>query len=86
MNVVSDYDAWHISEEPVSVEMILENLRKSIDKAKNIIKNSLPHIPSSRGQECECHKAVENIIVTSSELIPSQTKEKLKLIIGKYLK
>ncbi|MFQ6084066.1 MAG: S-methyl-5'-thioadenosine phosphorylase [Candidatus Aminicenantia bacterium] len=86
MNVVSDYDAWHISKEPVSVEMILGNLEKSIDKAKSIIKRSLSIIPSSRGDKCECHRAVENIIVTDPQLIPSQTREKVKLIIEKYLK
>jgi len=86
MNVVSDYDAWHLTEEPVSVEIILENLEKSINKAKNIIKKALPLIPLSRGEKCECGKALENAIVTAPDLIPSEIKEKLKLIIEKYLK
>ncbi|MCP2605202.1 S-methyl-5'-thioadenosine phosphorylase [Candidatus Aminicenantes bacterium AH-873-B07] len=86
MNVVSDYDAWHLTEEPVSVEIILENLKKSIDKAKNIIKKSLLLIPSSRGEKCECHRAIENTIVTAPNLIPSESKERIKLIIEKYLK
>jgi len=86
MNLVTDYDVWHTSEEPVSVEMILENLSYNIRNAKQIIKKAIADIPSQRGRQCECANALENCIVTKENIIPQETKEKLRLIIGKYIK
>jgi 5'-methylthioadenosine phosphorylase len=84
MNLVTDYDVWHEEEETVSVELILENLRQNIHNAKNIIKQALSNLPE-RGEGCGCSQAIKNCIVTLPELIPPETREKLKHIIGKYL-
>lgn len=86
MNLVSDYDVWHAEEEPVSVEIILENLHLNIHNAKAIIKKALSVLPEERGAQCDCGVAMENIVVTKSELIPEETKERLRLIIEKYIK
>jgi 5'-methylthioadenosine phosphorylase len=86
MNLVSDYDVWHVEEEPVSVEIILENLRQNIHHAKAIIKKTLSVLPEQRGAQCDCGVAMENIVVTKPELIPEETKEKLRLILEKYIK
>ncbi len=85
MNLVTDYDVWHASEETVSVKMILENLSYNIHNAKEIIKKAIADIPSQRGRQCECANALENCIVTRENIIPQETKEKLKFIIGKYI-
>ena len=85
MNLVTDYDVWHESEETVSVEMILENLAKNIDSAKMLIKKALASLPERSDQECDCLHAIENCIVTKADLIPPPTKEKLFHIIKKYL-
>jgi 5'-methylthioadenosine phosphorylase len=85
MNLVTDYDVWHEEEETVSVELILENLRRNIHNAKSIIKEALVALPSDRGEGCGCSRALENCIVTSPDLIPPETRERLRYIIGKYL-
>ncbi len=85
MNLVTDYDVWHEEEETVSVELILENLRQNIHNAKGIIKGALKKISVERAEDCGCQRALENCIVTSFELIPEETKERLHHIIGKYL-
>lgn len=85
MNLVTDYDVWHEEEQTVSVELILENLRQNIHNAKSIIKEALIALPQERGKECGCSSALENCIVTSPDLIPPETKERLRPIIGKYL-
>jgi 5'-methylthioadenosine phosphorylase len=36
-------------------------------------------------RDCACRHAVEFAINTPAELIPAATKEKLDLLIGKYL-
>jgi len=85
MNLVSDYDAWLEEEEPVSIEMILESVRRNIHNAKAIIKKAVSYLSVEKRAQCACSVAMENIIVTNLELIPEETKEKLGLIIHKYL-
>jgi 5'-methylthioadenosine phosphorylase len=85
MNLVTDYDVWHEEEETVSVELILENLRRNVHNAKDIIKGALKKISEERIENCSCQRALANCIVTSPELIPDRTKERLRHIIGEYL-
>jgi 5'-methylthioadenosine phosphorylase len=86
MNLVCDYDAWHEEEEPVTIEMILENMQKNIHNAKAIIRKAVASISAAREGECECREALKNSIVTRPEFITQEVKEKLKIIIEKYIK
>lgn len=86
MNLVCDYDVWHEAEEPVSIEMILDNMQKNIHNAKAIIRKALSVLSTLDTSRCECQEALMNCIITSSELIPQKTKEKLRFIIEKYVK
>ena len=81
---VTDYDCWHESHASVSVDMILDNLRKNVGNAKKILKEVIPRI-SEQG-DCSCSEALKYAIATSSKLVPQPVKEKLKIIIGKYLR
>ena len=81
---VTDYDSWWEPGKPVTVDVILEIMRKNIDASKNIIKLAVSRISSKRG--CACPKAVDNAIITAPEIVPAETRKKLNLIIGKYVK
>ncbi|MGB3863774.1 MAG: S-methyl-5'-thioadenosine phosphorylase, partial [Candidatus Aminicenantaceae bacterium] len=85
MNLVTDYDVWHETEETVSIEMILENLRKNIQNAKNIIKKAIASLPKDRGTKCECANALANCIVTHPDDISPEVKERLSHLIRKYV-
>ncbi len=86
MNLVTDYDAWHALEEPVTIEMILESMRLNIDNAKAIIKMAIATLSSERIGGCECAQALENCIITDPDLIPEDIKNRLRFIIEKYIK
>lgn len=86
MNLVTDYDVWHAEEEPVSVELILENLRLNIAQAKAIIKKTVSALPAARGEGCECGRGIESCIVTQASLITPEVKKRLHHIIAKYIK
>jgi 5'-methylthioadenosine phosphorylase len=86
MNLATDYDVWHAEEERVSVELILENLRRNIHNAKAIIKKAVASLSLQRDSLCECNQALRNCIVTNPELIPEEARSKLRFIIEKYLK
>ena len=86
MCLVTDYDVWHKTEEPVTVEMVMDNMRRNIDNANAIIKKAVAVLQPGRNGKCECAHALRNCIVTQSDHIPEKKKEDLRFIIGKYIK
>lgn len=81
---VTDYDSWWEPGKPVTVDVILEIMRKNIDTSKKIIKLAVSRISGKR--DCACPRALGSAIVTASDRIPVETRKKLNLIIGKYIK
>ena len=82
--LVTDYDCWHESEEPVTVEMVVRNLLANVDTAKAIIKAALPTIAQA-GRDCDCGQALASAIITRPTAIPLETIKTLELLVGKYL-
>ncbi|MDA1188579.1 MAG: S-methyl-5'-thioadenosine phosphorylase [Chloroflexi bacterium] len=81
---VTDYDCWHESEESVSVELVIANLRKNVETSRRILRDLVSFLPDVRN--CTCGSALENAIITAPDRIPAKLKQDLGLIIGKYLK
>lgn len=81
--LVTDYDVWHETEEPVTVEMIVRNLLQNVAMAKRVLRASLPKVPAERN--CPCSTALKNAIITQREYIPIEVMEKLALLVDKYL-
>jgi 5'-methylthioadenosine phosphorylase len=84
MAIVTDYDCWNEVSEIVSIEMVIGNLRKTLETAKKALKHAIVNLPAKR--ECICRNALENAIITSPDMIPDKVKKDLKLIIGNYIK
>lgn len=81
--LATDYDCWHETEEDVTVEAILETLKKNVSNAKAIIKKAVSKIPPER--ECKCAEALRYAIITDRNAIPERTKKDLEPLIGRYL-
>jgi len=81
--MVTDYDVWHEAEEPVTVEMVVRNLLRNVETAKGVLKIVVPRIPKDR--TCRCATALENAIQTQRDKIPSAVRERLGLLVSKYL-
>ncbi|MEK6693480.1 MAG: S-methyl-5'-thioadenosine phosphorylase [Nitrospirota bacterium] len=82
--LATDYDCWHAHAEDVTVEMVIAILMKNVDTAKGIIKEATGMLNSER--KCHCPKALEGAIITDPKAISNETKERLGLLIGKYIK
>ncbi len=80
----TDYDSWWQPGEPVTIDSILSTQRQNVDIAKKIIRLAVSRIPEKR--ECECASALAMAIVTAPEAIPAEQKQKLDLLISKYIK
>ena len=81
--LVTDYDAWHEELEPVSVPEVMTNLKASIESARAGIMSSLSNIPEKR--ECACATALSSALMTDNNSISPESREKLSLLINKYL-
>ncbi len=81
---VTDYDCWHPSHDSVTLEIILNYLNKNVANAKGILKLAIPAV--GKIKTFSAAEALKFAIVTNREVIPSQKKKDLDIIIGKYLK
>ncbi len=81
---VTDYDVWHMEEEPVSVEAVITVLKHNTHIAELAITHLAKHLLP--GGSCECGNALANAIITNPDRIPPETRQKLDLLVRKYLK
>jgi len=81
--MVTDYDCWHAKEETVSVDLIIQNMRKNIQNARKLIKSAITKIPQKR--DCLCAQALKDAIVTQVKEIPEEVRKNLDIIIGRYI-
>ena len=80
---VTDYDVWHVSEEQVSVELVVRTLLQNTAAAQEVVKQLVRTLTPERN--CDCGHALASTIITRRDMIPPETREKLSLLIGKYL-
>jgi 5'-methylthioadenosine phosphorylase len=80
---VTDFDCWHESADPVSVEMVVVNLMQNAQTAKNILKVTITAATEKRS--CQCGTALKDAIITSREYIPANLKRELAPLIQKYV-
>ncbi|NQT75467.1 MAG: S-methyl-5'-thioadenosine phosphorylase [Candidatus Omnitrophica bacterium] len=78
---ITDYDCWH--GEAVTIDMVIANLTKNVETAKQLIKKVVPMLSGKRN--CDCKSALKHAIITDKKLIPEKKKKDLDIIIGKYI-
>ena len=81
--LVTDYDCWHETEEPVTVEGILATLRQNVTLAKQLIRISVG--PVAALKPCRCQRALEDAVVTPPERMPASLRRKLRLLLDRAM-
>ena len=81
--MVTDYDCWHAGHDAVTVDQIIAVLNKNAENACKVVRNSVAAMPKQRG--CKCDSALQHAIMTDPAKIPAETRQKLSLLIDKYL-
>jgi 5'-methylthioadenosine phosphorylase len=81
--LVTDFDCWHQTEEEVSAELILENLKQNAATAQEIIRALLPLLPA--GRSCECAHALQKALVTPPDRIPEAARRRLDILLPPYI-
>jgi 5'-methylthioadenosine phosphorylase len=80
---VTDYDVWHVSEAPVTVEMVINTLNKNTALAQEAVRILAKNLKLERS--CDCERALSTALITHRDAIPSDTRKKLDLLINKYI-
>ncbi len=81
--MVTDYDCWHPEHDAVTVTDIIANLTKNAENAAKVVAQAVRTMPE--GRECKCGAALAHALITDRKAIPSETRKKLELLVGKYL-
>lgn len=84
MSMVTDYDCWRVSEESVTVEMIIATLMANVSLAKEVIRRLVKRLPTRR--QCACTQALATAVMTDWKVIPPATLAALEPMLGKYRK
>ncbi len=81
--MVTDYDCWHPDHDAVTVNDIIANLMKNAENATRVVAEAVRRIP----RECnaKAKSALAHALITDRKSIPPETREKLALLVQKYL-
>ena len=83
---VTDYDVWHESETPVTVDMVIKTLQENTDIATSSLENLAKTLSETPDQTCKCHTALSDAIITKiNKTTNTNTHNKLRLLIDKYI-
>jgi 5'-methylthioadenosine phosphorylase len=80
---VTDYDVWHVSEAPVTVQMVIQTLNKNTAVAQEAVRILAGAFKPER--DCDCGHSLAAALITRAEVIPAETRQKLDLLVNKYL-
>ncbi len=76
--LVTDFDCWHIEEEPVTLEAVLEIMHNNVERAQKVINELVPMLEDIR--PCFCADASKYAVVTDPQKIPEKFKEDVSIL------
>lgn len=81
--LATDYDCWYEGHDDVSVEAVIAVIHKNVAMAKKIVAAAVQMIAAER--QCRCGQALQYAVMTDKAQIPAPARERLELLLGKYL-
>ncbi len=81
MSHVTDYDSWHVSEAPVTVEQVMAVLHHNLALAQQAIAETVAEIDEHA--DWPAHHSLDSAIVTDPKRVPPALIERLRPILGR---
>jgi len=81
--MVTDYDCWHPDHDSVTTEQIVRVLNQNSAAALKVLDAAVAALPAKRN--CRCQHALKDAILTKPSAISVETRQKLGLLLDKYL-
>ncbi|MEH2070206.1 MAG: S-methyl-5'-thioadenosine phosphorylase [Nostoc sp.] len=82
--LVTDYDCWYAEHDTVTVDIVISNLLRNAVNAQRVIQETVRRL-SENPPPSQAHSALQHAILTQLDKAPAATKEKLELLLRKYL-
>jgi 5'-methylthioadenosine phosphorylase len=79
---ITDYDVWHESEEPVTVEMVVRTLLRNAEVAKQAVVNAIGLLKEAGPSPYA--EALRDALITNKAAVPAEVVQRLDVLIGKY--
>lgn len=81
---ITDYDSWHESEAPVTVDMVIAQLQENIATVTQAIAHAVEHLDVDA--VTASHTALDTAITTARDALDPTTVETLKPLLTRVLK
>lgn len=84
--LATDYDCWHESEEPVSVEAVLAILKQNVAVAQDVVKRTARALAAEDAPRESPYKDVAAMaLMTARDAIPVDRRRSARRLFGEYL-
>jgi 5'-methylthioadenosine phosphorylase len=83
MAMVTDYDCWREGHDDVTIDQIVAVLHQNADNAARVVRAAVAAMPTQK--TCACADALKFAILTDRKAIPAGTRQRLALLLDKYL-
>ncbi|HEX7499116.1 MAG TPA: S-methyl-5'-thioadenosine phosphorylase [Polyangia bacterium] len=87
--LATDYDCWRKRPDDEDklrlLEEIISNVKAATQNAIALIAEAIPHVAARSAHPCDCQSALKLGIWSDKRMIPTDVRDRLSLIIGKYL-
>jgi 5'-methylthioadenosine phosphorylase len=80
---ITDYDSWHDSEAPVTVEMVIATFNKNIQLAQQAVAYAVENLDENT--ICPAHTALNGAVMTARDKMPAEHVEQLRPILARVL-
>lgn len=81
--MITDYDCWHPGHDTVTTDQIVAVLNQNSASALKVLDAAIAALPATR--TCHCQSALKDAIITKPSVISFATRQKLCLLLDKYL-
>ena len=83
MAMVTDYDCWREGHDDVTIDQVVRVLHQNADNAAKVVRSAIAAMPEQKS--CACGDALKYAILTDRTAIPLATRQKLGVLLDKYL-
>jgi 5'-methylthioadenosine phosphorylase len=84
MAMVTDYDCWREGHDDVTVDQVVAVLHQNADNASKVVRAAVAAF-QTQAKACTCADALKYAILTDRKAIPAETRQKLSILLDKYL-
>jgi 5'-methylthioadenosine phosphorylase len=81
--MVTDYDCWREGHDDVTVEQVVAVTHQNSENAGKVVRAAVAALP--KGERSPYAEALKYAVMTDKKVIPQATRERLDLLLGKYL-